>query len=483
MKRYIITAVILSLTLGALAQNQVDALRYSWLNPSGTARFSSMGGAFGSLGADFSSISQNPAGLGVYRSSELTISPGMMYTQTNTSYINNSEDDFGYNAVLGNLGYVGTVKFDSKSNSLKSLSIAFGYNQLQNYNEFIDIKGYNDNGSFTNYIAARSDGTYAGNLDDFYEWPSYYTFLINPNNADTTAYISAYDAYGTDQKKIMQRQGNVGEYVFALGLNIENQLYLGASFGIQNVNFRQEVFYQEVDSRDVITDFNSFNYTEELQTDGTGYNFKMGAIFRPVDWLRISAAMHTPTFYNLHEEYSTVFVSDFDSTYKSTSYHSPTNLHNYKLTSPFKAQAGLAAVLFNSTILSVDYEFLNYGISKLRANDYAYDIENDIIAESYGAAHNLRAGAEYKIGPIALRGGWAYFSSPYTDGQINEGADFMQYSGGLGFRSKTFFFDLAYVYFNKSEKYFMYEGYGVSSPAVDLNTSRNSVLATIGFRF
>ncbi|MFO7879794.1 MAG: OmpP1/FadL family transporter [Bacteroidota bacterium] len=483
MKRYITTACLIVLSLGLFAQNQTDALRYSWLNPSGTARFNSMGGAFNSLGGDFGAISQNPAGLGVYRSSELTFTPGMMYSATNSEYLNNKEHDFNYNSVMGNIGYVGTILLENESDILKSMSFAFGYNQLQNFNQVTDIKGYNDNGSMTNYFAASSDGNRPENLGDFYEWPAYYSFLIDPLGNDSTTYISSYDAYGTRQKELMQKSGNVGEYVFAMGVNLDDMFYLGASFGIQNVSFEQSKFYEESDPDDVISDFNYFTYKDRLVTDGTGYNLKLGGIVRPVDWLRASVAIHTPTFYNLHDEYSTEFVSNFDDTDKSTTYKSPTGIYNYKLTSPFRAQAGLAAVIYNNAIISVDYEFLNYGISKLRANDEPFDIENDIIAESYGAAHNIRAGAEYRFGPVAFRAGWAYFDSPYVDGEINSGADFMQYSGGIGFRSKSFFFDLAYVYYDRNEKYFLYEGYGVSSPVVDQNMTRHTMMATLGFRF
>ena len=37
----------------------------------GTARFMSMGGAFTALGGDISTLSQNPAGIGVFRTSEM----------------------------------------------------------------------------------------------------------------------------------------------------------------------------------------------------------------------------------------------------------------------------------------------------------------------------------------------------------------------------------------------------------------------------
>ncbi|MCT9925374.1 hypothetical protein N7272_14545, partial [Enterococcus faecalis] len=54
------------------AQGEADAIRYSRTELGGSARFRSMAGAFGALGGDFSAIGQNPAGLGIFRSSEVS---------------------------------------------------------------------------------------------------------------------------------------------------------------------------------------------------------------------------------------------------------------------------------------------------------------------------------------------------------------------------------------------------------------------------
>ena len=61
---YLITTI-------SISQNRVDALRYSYLDVSGTARFCGLAGAFSALGGDLSAIHQNPAGLGIYRKSSI----------------------------------------------------------------------------------------------------------------------------------------------------------------------------------------------------------------------------------------------------------------------------------------------------------------------------------------------------------------------------------------------------------------------------
>jgi len=94
----ILAAAFLTFT-GAIAQNVDDALRYSQIFYTGTARFMSMSGAFTALGGDLSTLSQNPAGIGVFRSSELSLSPQLFHSKTSASF-NGTTDDYLYNFNL-----------------------------------------------------------------------------------------------------------------------------------------------------------------------------------------------------------------------------------------------------------------------------------------------------------------------------------------------------------------------------------------------
>ncbi len=482
MKRYSLFLILFVFTvLSVRGQNQVDALRYSMLDGTGTARFTGMGGAFSSLGGDFSSISVNPAGLGVYRSSEFTFTPSIVYTGMDAKYLSNTESDFNYNVNMGNIGYVGTVLIDEDDYALKSLSFGFGYNNLNNFNEVIEIEGENTVNSMTDHFASRANGLESSGFDQFYLGPAWETYLFDPVLGEENAYVSMYDSRGQIQRMDINRSGHMGEYVFSMGMNFNHELYVGASFGIQNVRFEQNIFYSETDPDDLITDFNSFDYNESLDADGTGYNFKIGVIYRPVDWMRVSAAVHTPTFYNMYEEYST----DFSSSFTDTSYNwpSPSGYFDYSLVSPFRAVGGMSFIIAKQGIISMDYEFLDYGIAKLRSDSYSFNNENDAIQDVFVASHNFKLGAEYKLGLLALRAGYAYSTNPYASGHLNSGNDIMKFSGGFGFRTRGFFFDMAYVYQNIESDYLLYEGYGLDSPVANLNRMRHSVLATIGFRF
>ncbi len=63
MKILYILPTLLLFSLFASAQNEEDALRFSRLTPFGSARVTAMGGAFGALGGDLTTLSTNPGGL------------------------------------------------------------------------------------------------------------------------------------------------------------------------------------------------------------------------------------------------------------------------------------------------------------------------------------------------------------------------------------------------------------------------------------
>ena len=57
---------------------------------SGTARFKAMGGVNTALGGDISSISGNPAGLGFYGQSDVSVTVGYFNSQNKAEYFGNS---------------------------------------------------------------------------------------------------------------------------------------------------------------------------------------------------------------------------------------------------------------------------------------------------------------------------------------------------------------------------------------------------------
>ena len=110
------------------AQNEIDALNLSREEVTGSARTIAMGGAFTALGGDFSAIEINPAGLGVLRSNEFSITPAYHTNISNSTYYGQETIDSKSNFNLGSIGIVG-VKNLNKVGKWRSSSVAFGMNR------------------------------------------------------------------------------------------------------------------------------------------------------------------------------------------------------------------------------------------------------------------------------------------------------------------------------------------------------------------
>ena len=469
-----------------VAQNEVDALRYSQLFYSGTARYVSMGGAFGALGGDFSSVCTNPAGLGIYRSSEFMFTPMFSYNTTSSNYLDGTLDDYKFRMNFSNLGFVAT-HVSGKEQGWITTNFAFGYNRLADFNRYIKIEGVNNDGSMTDYFAKLANGTKYDGLGDLWSdigfaWDSY---LIDPANIDTTQYKTALSKYGETQTKDINTKGGMGEYSFTLAGNYSNKLYMGGTFGIQSVRYIEHSDYTESDPKDSIPAFNSFNYQNDLKTTGAGFNFKFGIIYRPTDWIRIGGSIHTPTFFNLHDEYNSSLKSSFaDNLHGSgETYETPLTSYDYQLTTPFRAIGSLGFILAKTAIIGIEYEYIDYTVARLRADDYFFRTENNSIQTAYTSTGNIKIGAEIKSGPLCVRGGYGLYGSPFRSGLANEDATRTSYNAGFGIRNDNFYFDMAFSYNVVEEKYFLYDPSVVENPAADIKTSYIGAIATFGFKF
>ena len=71
MNKYIFIGLGFTGAMAVNAQEVVDVYKMTHQEIMGTARYTGMAGAFGALGGDISTLSEKPAGIGVYRSSEV----------------------------------------------------------------------------------------------------------------------------------------------------------------------------------------------------------------------------------------------------------------------------------------------------------------------------------------------------------------------------------------------------------------------------
>lgn len=467
------TAILGATAVSANAQNAGDLLRFSQNNHAfGTARSAAMGGAFSSLGADLSTMHINPAGLGMYRSSEIGITPGITWNTIESEFGGIKNSDSRPQAIVGNVGvafnlYQGTGK-------LTSFTLGFSYSPTADFhaNSFAGKTGSDI--SMLDYFAPKLRGFDENTLGQFprpFEittvdmWGAILGYQTNMlEHAGNNQYINVlYAGDLVDPSLRLTLRGRQDEYVFSGGFNFRNKIYLGASLGIQDVFHRNRSTYREMVTTTETRHLNSFDYIRTFETEGTGINGKFGITLRPISPLRIGLAVHTPTVLYLREEYIERMISAFDNAGLNRDFESVLLVNNYNIITPTKLLAGVSYT-FPFGIISTDYERVWYNGMRIRNSDQGDEFEsviNSDIRNSYKPANNFRAGLEViPASNFYLRAGYAYYGNCMKhDDLIALGRpdikSYQNYSGGIGYSFDNISLDLAYI--NTHYKYTPYE--------------------------
>lgn len=509
MKRTAATLATFAVCAASLsAQTYIDAYNYSRQNYEGTARSIAMGNAFTALGGDLGGIGINPAGSGVYRHSEASITFGGSFSSARSAGI--SGDGFGdltkgsqSKFVVPNFGAV--FHFDmNRSRGLKSMAFAVVYNRVQDYNSILSASGRNGSTSWAGALAANSSGISSGLIekDPFFNgipWGTtlgWYTGTIsNITGWGNDRYVGITEnivgdkvSQGgpLDQSAVRSTYGSKSDFLVNLGMNFGDIVYAGLNLGLVSGDYTSDTRFSEyaVDSRDFQTGFISLHDRSVLKGISRGVYGKFGVIVTPVGGLRIGAAIQTPTAITVTERWFE------DLTVNSTEYGkaqegSPEGTYTYKITSPFRYNVGAAYTFGSFGLVSVDYEATDYSsISLTGMQEGEFDRINSDIRKYLGTSHSVRAGIEINPAPwLAVRGGFNYISSPDRD-VFSE--DTFIYSAGIGYRSHgSFYADLAARFLTESERYMPYAYFDGSKQAPVIGSDRSllSVLVTIGFRF
>ena len=493
MKKLMISIFALMLCASAIAQNEADALRYSFYMPSGTARANGMAGSFGALGADPSVIGFNPAGMGVYKSTQLSFSPSFKINNTESSYLGTKNRDFSANYFdINEASFVQAIERKNDNVGLTYFVWGVSYNKLNKFAENVSINGVNDHSSLTDWFAARANGISYPSLeenDPFYGHLAWETYLIDPaSTTEDDQYVSAYDQYGEKQSQRITKKGSLGEYNIAIAFNFMHKLYVGADLGIQTVNYKQTIVSYE-SREDATVGPRNFTFQEYVHSSGSGVNFKLGILYQPIDQLRFGAAIHTPTSISMRDRYSNSssmqgWIPRTDGTLadSSASCDSPEGEFEYNILSPFRANASICYIPNEHLLINLDYDLANYNAIKMRSEVYDFATETQNIINNYKVGHCVKLGAEYRIGVLNMRLGGAYYTSPYKSSSPNKNSDTWLVSAGLGFRTNYFFFDIAYSYLANSYVYYMYEGL-VTSDESKIKFNRHQISFTIGCKF
>ena len=511
-KKLVVFCALIATEYSGYAQYAADALRFSEFEQGSSSRFKGLGNAQTALGGDISSISGNPAGLGMFTKSEFAFSADYSSSNVNSNYINQTseaqKDKLGFNQ-LGAVFYTRAAR--AKGSDLKtgwlSFNFGIGYNKTNNFNTTIDYSGTNPNSSYADYLAdLANDYLSAGN-------PS------NTNNQDALpegtlprmgydALLIEYNAAGyfpatevnNNQRNLAYRTGFQSEVNFAVGANYSNELYLGASIGLSSLDYDVDrELIEKGDNRNFpgqLPELIGGTYTSTYQsyqsTEGSGINGKIGFIYRPTNILRIGANFITPTWYTIKDDFSEVLNANYRRANGSAVSYGTNGEElyqsDYNLRTPYKLNAGAAVIINKQGLISGDVEFVDYSSIHFSSDDGIVErSNNNEIRDSYKGAVNFRIGGEYKIANLMLRAGYNTTGSPYKNLDFSSET----ISGGVGYRKKNMYIDLTYQNFSRNSEntpYVISENYPDFSTTgngetASLKNTRNSVFLTIGTRF
>ena len=510
----------------------------------GTARTMGMGNAFTALGADMTSATLNPAGIGMYVGGDFSFSPVLQFSKTKTA-----NSDVFYNGVpkrqqefkdrtsrFGMSSIGGIFPVYRGTGALTNLNLGIVYNRIAdfNYNSMSASIANPAEQSMANVLCTLSnidglktnnDGTMSFG-DDPYYWGATLAYKNGLTNKDDQGwYIDRISPYAEiDQYAVTEVRGSLGEYDFTLGMNFADIIYFGASLGIQSLNYSRDVFYGEnyfypngeyPSGEEMPYQLEYMNYVQRTKLSGTGINLKLGITARPVDWWRIGIAYHTPTLMNTSLTYSADMWSETFSAgnnpdnyklydnYAYFNYSSPewrdVGNYSWNYTSPSRLLLGTAFTIGDRVILSADYERSWYQSMRLKSAPIWGLDYTDITKEVFRGGSTLRLGAEAYILPfMALRAGYIWSGNTLREGYENIVATHTMpkrqsfITAGLGLKfSSTVYLDLAYQYGKTT--YTGYQTFYYTDPydaAYDLGsrvfedtTTKHIAVVTLGIRF
>lgn len=500
----------------------------------GTARTMGMGNAFTALGADLTSATLNPAGLGMYVESDVSISAIMQFTKSKTA---NSEpfyegvpkwqqdhEDHTERFGLTNAGAVFTLY--RGTGALTNLNVGVVYNRIADFNYSTMSASRNQQHSIADFFCALSDidglPTDGFTVYPYYDGATlaYYNGLTNKDGQGWFIDRIGQNA-SIDQFSAIDVHGSLGEYDFSVGMNFADVLYVGATIGLQSLNYRRSVYYGEnynypngyPSYEEMPKQLDYMGYEQRTRLTGTGVNLKLGVTVRPVNWWRVGIAYHTPTYMNTTLIYGSDMWSETyagsNSNIEYANVASPiaedAGDNSWHYTSPSRLLLGTAFTIGGRVIISADYEHSWYQSVGLHnapryLDKFVYNLDYRSQSQAvFKGGNTVRVGAEGYILPfLALRAGYIWSGSTlredFKDAIFTHTIPTQQefITAGLGIKfNELVYLDVAYQYgttnYTKHQTFYYVDGqnadYDFGSNVYQNKVTRHIAVVTLGLRF
>ena len=499
------------------AQTEYDITPIMTPELNGTARFVGMGGAMSALGGDISVISTNPAGLGIFRKNDVSMSFGFNNTASDATFNGTSTNEDRTRASFDQIGFVYSNKIGNQT-SLRYVNFGFNYHKSKNLNKLLSSVGSLNGFSQTYQLVTAMEyqmklnnldsSVFGDILDSSNPYAAYWNQLpVLSTMGVRTGLVDLNDdrLIGRDGSRsnfYSEETGGINEYDFSMAFNIEDRFYLGATIGAYDIDYKRYTSYTENLLDDNGKANGDYTLNNAYRLEGTGFDVKLGAILRPIEDspFRVGLAIHTPTWYDLSEYYNATLSSDilaYDDAYSQNlnDYLGADYLsYDYRLVTPWKFNVSMGTTLEGLIALDAEYEYQDYSTGKFKDLD-GYDLDGTYdIKDFLKGVHTFRAGMEARLSPeISFRAGYNYTSSAFekdayaslpvygTSTQFCNSQSKNTVTLGLGYRGSVIYADVAYKYDTYKSDFYAFDD--IDLPATKVDNSRHQLLFTLGARF
>ncbi len=503
-----INIIFLSLFVisGIHAQQISDGLRYSTEQNLGTARYTALSGAMGALGGDMSAISHNPAGSAVFLRSHLTLSGALADMENSSSYFNNREKSFATDVTLNQVGGVFVFNNPHEGSAFRRFTIGINYDVARNFENEIYFGG-KGNTSVNNFFLAQAEGLpldllqlqtgesisslyrYLGETrgpqaqNAFMGFQGYLFDPVDPGNPNNTSYISNVRGNSFNQEYLNLSRGYNSKFTLNFATQLMDDYYFGVNLNTHTIDFDRSNVFLETNAN-INSPVNKIGFENNLSVYGAGVSAQFGAIAKVAENFRFGLNLDTPTWYQISEETSQYLETRHTVDGRNRTEVINPNVINvyedYTLRTPGKVGASVAYVFNQFGFVSFDYSYKDYSNLEFRPSNDAYFRDlNRAIKNNLTGSSSFKAGAEYRLNNLSLRGGFHYEQSPYKNTDVV--GDLSGFSLGTGYNFGNVNFDLAY---SRSEQESNFQPYSTGfTESADINSVYSSFILSLGFKF
>lgn len=500
MKKIYSLIAFLAITVAGHSQTLNDAYRYSKTELTGTARYISMSGAFTALGGDISAISLNPASSAVFLSSSASASLDYSWNENTIGFNGGLDQSDNSDFDIGNLG--GVFVFNSNNDSnWKKISLGLNYTPTNNYEESFSARG-NSSNSIDQYFLGYAQGYELDllqtrdneSISDLYSFLGenygfaaqqaflgYQAYVIEAQNdtPDNSSYYSYIQPGNFDQTYQYAATGTNGKLSVNLGTQFKDFLYLGVNLNSHLISYENRTEFAELNNN-TGSETTEVYFGNSLSTNGDGFSFQLGGIFKPNENFRLGLTYNSPEWYTIREETSQYLETNSDlDEYVSVAPNIINVYPEYKYQIPSKISAGAAYIFGKSGLISFDYSYQDYSKIEFRPQgDPSFSDLNARIASEMQAVSSYKLGGEYRIQRVSLRAGYRFENSPFKDG-IKVG-DLTGYSAGIGYNFGSVNLDLGYSQTQYDENLPVFETGYTNPTSIDRTLSRAVLTLSFG---